>query len=123
MDKTDREIRDLNHLLAAARQDQGHMPDALTERILADANSVQAEWHAQPGTASSRQHNRFWPQIRSVLGGWPGLGGMVAACSVGLWIGISPPGFAPDPVGLVTAQLVDVDLFDGYDIALSLGQE
>lgn len=56
----------------------------------------------------------LWQQAKAFVGGWQGMGGLVAATCVGFWIGISPP------EGL-SLQL-DTVLNSGLNSGLSLGQ-
>ncbi|MFT6024661.1 MAG: hypothetical protein ACI9PY_002790 [Ascidiaceihabitans sp.] len=37
----------------------------------------------------------WWRQALSVLGGWQGMGGLVAATCAGFWIGVNPPDTMP----------------------------
>ncbi|WP_164660969.1 hypothetical protein [Tropicibacter sp. Alg240-R139] len=102
---------DLEQMFANARTQRDHLPDALSARMLADAAQVQAgratmEPAARPG---------LWAQLRAGLGGWTGLSGLATACAAGVWIGLAPPDFLPDPVGFVYQQEVEVDLIFGVD--------
>lgn len=57
--------------------------DALMARVLADAARIQmAPVVAAPG--------RF-AQLREMMGGWPGMGGLALAGIAGLWVGVAPP--------------------------------
>lgn len=121
MAETDKAMKDLDDLLSAARETPLDLPDGLADRIVADAGSVQAGWASAPAAVPSRIG--VWSQLRAALGGWPGLGGMAATCALGLWIGVAPPGFIPDPAGVLTPQTDDVDLFDSFDMAAAMGEE
>ncbi|MBO9453525.1 hypothetical protein J7426_24920 [Tropicibacter sp. R16_0] len=102
---------DLEHMFATARTQRDHLPDALSARMLADAAQVQAEFLApEPAARVS-----LWSQLRAGLGGWSGLSGLATACAAGVWIGLAPPDFLPDPVGLVYQQELEVDLIFGVD--------
>jgi hypothetical protein len=37
----------------------------------------------------------WWQQVPAILGGWQGMGGLVAATCVGFWVGINPPDTMP----------------------------
>lgn len=86
----------LGEIFAAMRAESAPVPDRLERRVLADAMRVQAGF-ANAGTAGSGR----WHDLYAILGGWRGLGGLVTACAAGVWIGLSPPSFLPDPVSLV----------------------
>ena len=102
---------DLNTLFDAARAAPAPVPQALTERVLADAAA-----HSPTATGG-------WRAWLAVLGGAPGVGGLITATCVGFWIGFAPPAGLPDLAGLVwgidTATLSETDtdtgLF-GWDI-------
>ncbi len=121
MNDTKRSMTEADRLLQAARQERVKMPESLSERILADAELVRVGWDAVAAGPQPRESR--WTRIRNLLGGWPGLGGMAATCALGLWLGIAPPGFVPDPVDMVVGQTAELDLFDSYDLASALGGE
>lgn len=62
-------------------------------------------------------------QFLRVLGGWPAMGGLAAACAAGVWIGVAPPDFLPDPVGLMVQGDTDVNLLDSYALSSVLPEE
>lgn len=96
---------DLDALFEVARKDRHDLPETLSGRMLADAAEVQAGWAAIPEPFASQDIAQGrWAQLRSLLGGWTGLGGLVTACAVGIWIGLAPPAFLPDPVEIVYRQ-------------------
>ncbi len=76
--------------------------------------------------SSPRELSRqIWRQFVSAVGGWPALGGLVAASLSGLWIGLAPPSFLPDPIESFASyssgsQVVsDLD----YDVSFLLSDE
>ncbi|MGB3245256.1 MAG: hypothetical protein WBB25_12020 [Sulfitobacter sp.] len=90
----------------AARADPPMVPQALMARVLADAQA------AQPIVGG-------WRTWLRALGGAPGLGGLVTATCVGVWIGLAPPQQLPDLGGLVLGMdtAVDADTYAlGWDI-------
>ena len=89
---TDFETDELEDFFAAARATPTPMPADLQARILADA----AEH--MPGARSSWQ-KALW----HLLGGATGLGGLVTATAVGIWLGVAPPSGLPDLAGQVVA--------------------
>lgn len=78
----------LEDLFADASQ-QTQVPEMLSMRVLEDAERMQPVRRKSP---SSKSTGFF-----EILGGWQGLGGLVAAGCTGLWIGINPPAAVPDP--------------------------
>lgn len=112
---------ELEALFAQARQDRDALPIGLSARMMADAAQVQAELArpvVQPEPAPGR-----WAQFKALMGGWPGLSGLATACAVGVWIGISPPAFVPDPVELVLAQNTELDLFGSAGLSEFASEE
>jgi hypothetical protein len=76
------------------------VPPALIRRVLDDAAALQPR---------KRQTSIFprWRSILASLGGWPAVGGLVAATCAGFWIGVSPPVFLPDAGALVFGTAED----------------
>lgn len=129
-DKTLSEMADLEDLFACARQARPALPSDLQATILADAHMMQRDQSmVTPGTGSatdpSTRPQRLWRQFTAAIGGWPALGGLAAASLVGLWLGLAPPVFLPDPVaGLAAASsapqlLADLD----YDVSFLMSDE
>lgn len=109
---------DLNGLFDAARRDGAQLPDALSARMLADAAQVQAGFASPaPEAAQVPLSPGIWRQMLALLGGWPAMGGLAAACAAGVWLGVSPPEFLPDPAGMVSAAQSDVDVLGGYSLS------
>ncbi|MBB4175326.1 hypothetical protein [Sulfitobacter noctilucicola] len=75
----------LEDLFQQARATPPHAPDALMERVLADAQQEQP-----------RPAFKGWRDWLGALGGIPGLSGLVTASCVGFWLGIAPPDAVPD---------------------------
>ena len=135
MADTEKDIDLLEALFEEARQDQPTLPDDLSARILADAADaadVQARQAAalavppaqNPAGALAASAIGMWRQFRAAVGGWPAMGGMAAACAVGLWIGLAPPSFLPDPAEFTQLSVDTTALpYDSYDLAVMLGEE
>ena len=133
MAETDKDLNDLEALFAKARQAPPAMPQALNMRILEDAAEVQAERRAAGSLKILQQVSegsfavfarRLWGQFSGAVGGWPTMGGLAAASAAGLWIGLAPPSFMPDPVLLAQLSADTASLpFDSYDLAVMLGEE
>lgn len=110
MSDTDKSLNKMDHLedlFAAARSAPTELPGPLQASLLADAQRVQQERASARDTASETSQllsspqelsRQIWRQFVSAVGGWPALGGLVAASLSGLWIGLAPPSFLPDPV-------------------------
>ncbi|WP_171178248.1 hypothetical protein [Ruegeria sp. HKCCD8929] len=107
---------DLDALFAAARQERDFLPEDLAARMLADAQAVQAVRAASETAPEQAKRPGLWSQLGSALGGWRGIGGLATACAAGVWIGLAPPAFLPDPAELLYPQS-DTDLF--ADLSLS----
>ena len=137
MSDTDKSLNKMDHLedlFAAARSAPTEFPAPLQASLLADAQRVQEERTSARDTASETSQllsspqelsRQIWRQFVSAVGGWPALGGLVAASLSGLWIGLAPPSFLPDPVESFASyssgsQVVsDLD----YDVSFLLSDE
>jgi len=97
---------DLDDLFAAARG--AEVPgDDLVARVLADAAAVQADTVAAPSGGG------WMSGLLSGVGGWFGAGGLVAATTAGLLIGV----YAPDTVdGILGGQLSELGLVTQDDL-------
>ncbi|MBK0326694.1 hypothetical protein I5535_05235 [Rhodobacteraceae bacterium F11138] len=112
MAETDRDLSDFENLFRAARDQHAVLPQDLEDRIIADGLQVQ---RSRLSVAAPRVRTvGRWKLLLDVLGGWPAMGGMAAACAAGVWLGLAPPQALPDPMQLVQAGesnwLVDDDL-------------
>ncbi|GLO71242.1 hypothetical protein MACH17_27590 [Phaeobacter inhibens] len=124
----------LDDLFASARTAApAALPEVLEQAILSEAAATQAailERQALASDLASRSGEAgggLFAGLREVLvglGGWPALGGLVTASAAGLWIGLAPPAFLPDPVSLAGLEQVDDSLpYDSYDLAVVLSEE
>ncbi|QFT59248.1 hypothetical protein FIU94_10465 [Sulfitobacter sp. THAF37] len=86
MTKTEHDDAGLEALFAEARAHPPRVPDRLLARVAEDAQRL------QPRAARATQRRGWW----AVLGGLPGLGGLVTATCVGFWLGVAPPEGVPD---------------------------
>lgn len=87
MTQTDPHMKDLDALLASS---QAPAPSQdLMVRILHDALAEQP-------VPMAGQRRSWMARFAPLIGGWQGLGGLVAATCAGLWIGISPPDNLPE---------------------------
>lgn len=85
MTMTEHETDPLEQLFATERHADVTPSDRLMARVLADAAQVQADRVVQPVKA------RGGGWIMDLFGGWPALGGVLAAGVTGLWVGVAPP--------------------------------
>ncbi len=90
---------DLETVFEAARAAPPQMSDALSMRIIADAEKLQP---ARP----------LWQRLMNAIGGPAALGGLVTATIVGFWFGVSPPDSVLDPITLLGGvdQATDEDI-------------
>lgn len=84
--------RALEALFATARQAPPDPSAALLARVLADATAVQAAFPAPVPARAAPAASGGWHGLLDLLGGWGGVGGLVAAGLTGLWIGFSGTG-------------------------------
>ncbi|MCV2890211.1 hypothetical protein [Ruegeria aquimaris] len=113
----------LDDMLAAARHARRDVPDDLVGRILADADRIQANRIAVPRGEERQKEPGLWQQLLIGFGGWPGVGGMVAAGVTGVWIGVFPPENLPDPSDLVFQTSGDSEFLNYYGLVDVLGEE
>ncbi|MEM6305586.1 MAG: hypothetical protein AAF744_12775 [Pseudomonadota bacterium] len=77
--------------------------------------------HADAATHQPRAPRGGLRGLWALLGGGPGLGGLVTATCVGFWIGVAPPEALPDLGALVLGSdtAVEVDAYGfGWDIGV-----
>ena len=84
MDDDEKTLRDLERVFETARRQAPSVPPSLARRVVEDARAVQPR--SQP---RHRKRAKFFERVR--LGQWAAISGLVAASSVGFWIGIDPP--------------------------------
>jgi len=123
MAETDKDFKDLDLLFAETRQSEGQMPEGLFRRIVADGEQVQAGFAAAAAARGQAHGQGMWSQFVTVLGGWPTLGGLAAACAAGVWIGLAPPSFLPDPAELVLGGNAQMDLIGLDELIAALAEE
>ncbi|GFE50321.1 hypothetical protein So717_20740 [Roseobacter cerasinus] len=84
--------RAVDAALDAARASPPPVPAHLMTRVLADAEA------ARPAV---RDRSGFGVCVSELMGGWQGVGGLVAATLAGVWFGFSPPEAMPDAGALI----------------------
>lgn len=98
MTKSEHSDDALEALFAEARSHPPALPDRVLARVIEDARRL------QPSSAGNRM--RGWWRM---LGGLPGLGGLVTATCVGFWLGVAPPEGMPDLADQILGQQVMAD--------------
>lgn len=93
---------DLEAMFQAARTTAAEpAPDGLMARVVADS---EAELVPQP----SVHRPQAWTSFLENFGGWPGLGGLVTATLVGLWVGFVLPSDTSE-TGLASFLMTEED--------------
>ena len=88
MSEHDLKDTELEALFDAGRSSVPEIDPEFLGRLQNDAAGYFTEAVAGAAPASG---TGIWSQIRNALGGWAGLGGLVAATCVGFWIGVAQP--------------------------------
>ena len=100
------EMRALEKLLKDAADTPPDLPPGLASRVLFDARQFQPK--SKPiAVLRPTMVQRF----ADALGGWPGMGGLVAATCAGFWIGIASPSGLPDAAEMIS-QSADTSIFE-----------
>ncbi|PIE12902.1 MAG: hypothetical protein CSA70_08065 [Rhodobacterales bacterium] len=114
---------ELDELFNAAKATPVEPGDDLMARVLAQALHAQADQQMiEPATSTC-------PILRSLfaaIGGWPALGGLIAAGVTGIWIGFSPTlGVGSVMAGVYGTETEQnaymIDLFPEFDFGLAEG--
>ncbi|KIC13837.1 hypothetical protein [Leisingera sp. ANG-Vp] len=122
MAETDKALQELEDLFAAARAERPAVPDRLTAAILEDA--ARERLRAEPVAPRRPARRPLWRQLAEAVGGWPAMGGLAAASAAGLWIGLAPPSFVPDPVALAGYEDSSTAVpYENYDMAVMLSED
>ena len=83
-DTVDLDMNALDALFVEAVNDASTQPsESFMARVVTDALAQQPMPQIAPPS--------LWAQITAMVGGWQGMGGLVAATCAGFWIGINPP--------------------------------
>jgi hypothetical protein len=111
MTKRDLTDAELDNLFDAARRDVPELDSDVRMRMAEDAIEAFA--------AATTPKIRAGFDLRTLLGGWRGLGGLATAAIAGVWIGIAPPDNLPDPIDLFDQAFSDT--YDDFDPIFGLG--
>lgn len=92
---TDHDETALERYFDAAKRVEAQPSDDFMARVVADAMAAMPEpalgvVAAQPAPAG------LWTRLTDAIGGWPALGGVMAAGIGGIWIGVAPPANVED---------------------------
>jgi len=120
MNDDDRSRDTLGVFFDAAQRETPVVSDALMARVAADAVRVQRQTQTQNQIPASRAEQGWRQQLVNVLGGWRGMGALVAACAAGVWLGFAPPADWVDPVQIVMQTESDLEMFETEDLAFLL---
>ena len=116
IEMTDHEKDDqmLDEMFATARKDSANVSADLMARVMQNAQAVQAGFEREtPKLIESRFQGFSLRGLVGSLGGWPAIGGLVAATAVGVWLGVAPLSGLSEVAGNY--------LFDGSTIEEPLG--
>jgi len=104
-DTVDRDMNALDALFVEAVNDASTQPsESFMARVVTDALARQSMPKiAQPS---------LWVQITAMVGGWQGMGGLVAATCAGFWIGINPPEGLPTQLETFLGSETSVSLLE-----------
>ena len=98
----------LEEFFAEARALRPVPSEELMARLMADA---ERDWPRPAGPPAAAHGS--WRDWITALGGWPAMGGLVAATVTGVWIGAAPPtglsGLVPSLWGEGVSVAVGVD--------------
>ena len=123
---TDSDDTDLNVFFRAARQDPAaRLPEDLAQAMIADARQARSESRAETRRAGPvvAAWPDPWARLRGFLGGWSGIGGLVTAGAVGLWLGLTPPQMLQDPLNLGTGEEAGLTLLPGDALELAMMED
>ena len=96
----------LDDIFASSRSAPCVPDEALTARVLADAQAIQAGFAATP----LPEQPGLWSRILDALGGWPSVGGLATATIAGVWIGVVPPQSVSDITAAFLGDEVSISL-------------
>lgn len=119
MTEDDEIDRMLAPYVTAGQREAAQLPVGFMARVQADAARVQAEWQDEAMRAAREVRVPIWRQFLTLLGGAPALGGLMAACATGIWLGAAPPqGF--DPLAFVVSSSETLTMYSSLqDTVLS----
>ena len=106
MAMTDRDD-DLEEYFAAARKSDPIPGDDLMQRVMADAAGLQTVTQLPPRAT----RDPWWTRAIETIGGWPAMGGVMAAGVAGLWVGVAPPAGVEDWAATLVGNTESVAIF------------
>ena len=104
-DIVDLDMNALDALFVEAVNDASTQPsESFMARVVTDALARQSMPKIAPPS--------LWVQITAMVGGWQGMGGLVAATCAGFWIGINPPEGLPTQLETFLGSETSVSLLE-----------
>ena len=104
-DTVDLDMNALDALFVEAVNDASTQPsESFMARVVTDALARQSMPKIAPPS--------LWAQITAMVGGWQGMGGLVAATCAGFWIGINPPEGLPTQLETFLGSETSVSLLE-----------
>ena len=104
-DTVDLDMNALDALFVEAVNDASTQPsESFMARVVTDALARQSMPKIAPPI--------LWVQITAMVGGWQGMGGLVAATCAGFWIGINPPEGLPTQLETFLGSETSVSLLE-----------
>tara|TARA_B110000902_G_scaffold40096_1_gene43061 strand:- start:1476 stop:1868 length:393 start_codon:yes stop_codon:yes gene_type:complete len=104
-DTVDLDMNALDALFVEAVNDASTQPsESFMARVVTDALARQSMPKIAPPS--------LWVQIMAMVGGWQGMGGLVAATCAGFWIGINPPEGLPTQLETFLGSETSVSLLE-----------
>jgi len=104
-DTVDLDMNALDALFVEAVNDASTQPsESFMARVVTDALARQSMPQIVPPS--------LWAQITAMVGGWQGMGGLVAATCAGFWIGINPPEGLPTQLETFLGSETSVSLLE-----------
>lgn len=111
---TDPKMDMLDDIFAHARAVAPTPSDDLVARVLADAKAAGKE------VAAPAPRPGFFAGLLDVVGGWPSVGGLVAATVAGIWVGVAPPASVEDFTASTFGDAVTIGVF-AEDLDFDIG--
>lgn len=111
---TDPKMDMLDDIFAQVRAVAPTPSDDLVARVLADAET------ADQKVAAPAPRPGFFAGLLEAVGGWPSVGGLVAATAAGIWVGVAPPASVEDFTASTFGDSVAIGVF-AEDLDFDIG--
>ncbi len=106
----------LDELFASARTDDPVPQEDFMARLFADIDSEAAAQVTAQTTAPIEPRRSVLASLWAALGGWAGAGGLVAAATTGIWIGVADPSSLSTITDLIWGDSLSVSVLAPEDI-------